>query len=71
MTTNADRDHCLLYMAAVPLIFANLTAEHYEDSFHAANPVIDQLREKMEMLEATAVHEFVARFLSERHFRGS
>ena len=47
----ADRDHCLQYMTAVPLIFGNLTAEHYEDSFHAANPVIDQLREKMEVVE--------------------
>ncbi|RBW49737.1 2-methylcitrate dehydratase [Marinobacter sp. F3R11] len=47
----ADRDHCLQYMAAVPLIFGNLQAEHYEDSFHAANPIIDTLREKMEIIE--------------------
>ncbi|TGN41508.1 bifunctional 2-methylcitrate dehydratase/aconitate hydratase [Marinobacter confluentis] len=47
----ADRDHCLQYMAAVPLIFGNLTAEHYEDSFHRANPVIDRVREKMEVVE--------------------
>ena len=47
----ADRDHCLQYMAAVPLIFGSLTAEHYEDSFHEANPVIDQIREKMEVVE--------------------
>jgi len=47
----ADRDHCLQYMTAVPLIFGNLTAEHYEDSFHAANPIIDQLRDKMEVVE--------------------
>ncbi|MBZ9560436.1 MULTISPECIES: 2-methylcitrate dehydratase [unclassified Modicisalibacter] len=43
----ADRDHCLQYMTAVPLAFGNLTAEHYEDAFHAANPIIDELREKM------------------------
>ncbi|WP_129138651.1 2-methylcitrate dehydratase [Modicisalibacter coralii] len=43
----ADRDHCLQYMTAVPLAFGNLTAEHYEDTFHAANPIIDELREKM------------------------
>ncbi|MEP0002478.1 MULTISPECIES: 2-methylcitrate dehydratase [Marinobacter] len=47
----ADRDHCLQYMAAVPLIFGSLTAEHYEDSFHEANPVIDEIREKMEVVE--------------------
>ena len=47
----ADRDHCLQYMTAVPLIFGNLVAEHYEDSFHAAHPTIDRLREKMEVVE--------------------
>lgn len=47
----ADRDHCLQYMVAVPLAFGNLTAEHYEDAFHAAHPVIDQLRAKMEIVE--------------------
>ena len=47
----ADRDHCLQYMIAVPLAFGHLTADHYEDSFHLANPVIDQLRDKMEVHE--------------------
>ena len=47
----ADRDHCLQYMVAVPLAFGDLVAEHYEDSFHAAHPVIDALREKMEIDE--------------------
>ena len=47
----ADRDHCLQYMTAVPLAFGNLVAEHYEDGFHAANPIIDELREKMEIHE--------------------
>lgn len=47
----ADRDHCLQYMVAVPLAFGNLVAEHYEDDFHAANPIIDELREKMEIHE--------------------
>ena len=47
----ADRDHCLQYMTAVPLIFGSLTAEHYEDSFHQTNPVIDSIREKMEVVE--------------------
>jgi 2-methylcitrate dehydratase len=47
----ADRDHCLQYMTAVPLIFGSLTAEHYEDGFHAAHPEIDELRDKMEVVE--------------------
>ena len=47
----ADRDHCLQYMTAVPLAFGNLVAEHYEDGFHAAHPIIDELRKKMEIHE--------------------
>lgn len=47
----ADRDHCLQYMVAVPLIFGDLEAEHYEDDFHAAHPVIDRLRDRMEVVE--------------------
>jgi len=47
----ADRDHCLQYMTAVPLAFGNLVAEDYEDSFHKANPIIDELRNKMEIIE--------------------
>lgn len=47
----ADRDHCLQYMIAVPLIFGDLIAEHYEDDFHQANPIIDELRDKMEVVE--------------------
>ncbi|MGV5526982.1 2-methylcitrate dehydratase [Pseudomonas sp. XP1] len=47
----ADRDHCLQYMVAVPLIFGHLVAEHYEDTFHANHPSIDRLREKMEVVE--------------------
>ncbi|MFT4810393.1 MAG: 2-methylcitrate dehydratase [Paraglaciecola sp.] len=47
----ADRDHCLQYMIAVPLAFGNLTADHYEDDFHNAHPIIDELRDKMEIVE--------------------
>lgn len=46
----ADRDHCIQYMVAVPLIFGELTAESYEDEV-AADPRIDALREKMEVRE--------------------
>lgn len=47
----ADRDHCLQYMIAVPLIFGRLTAEDYEDSV-AADSRIDALRGKMEVTES-------------------
>jgi 2-methylcitrate dehydratase len=46
----ADRDHCIQYMVAVPLIFGALSAEHYEDQV-AADPRIDALRGKMEVRE--------------------
>lgn len=46
----ADRDHCLQYMVAVPLIFGRLTAEDYENSV-AADPRIDTLRDKMTVVE--------------------
>lgn len=46
----ADRDHCLQYMIAVPLIFGRLTAADYEDNV-AADPRIDILRDKMETEE--------------------
>lgn len=48
----ADRDHCLQYMVAVPLLFGRLTAKDYEDDI-ASDPRIDQLREKMEPVEDT------------------
>jgi 2-methylcitrate dehydratase len=46
----ADRDHCLQYMAAVGLIFGELTADHYEDKA-ASDARIDKLRGKMELTE--------------------
>jgi 2-methylcitrate dehydratase len=46
----ADRDHCLQYMVAVPLIFGRLTAADYEDGI-AADPRIDRLRERMRVIE--------------------
>ncbi|MGJ1197862.1 bifunctional 2-methylcitrate dehydratase/aconitate hydratase [Sphingobacterium spiritivorum] len=46
----ADRDHCIQYMVAVPLIFGRLTAEDYEDNI-AQDPRIDILRDKMTCLE--------------------
>jgi len=46
----ADRDHCIQYMAAVPMIFGRLTAADYEDDV-ASDPRIDALRDRMEVLE--------------------
>ena len=46
----ADRDHCIQYMVAVPLIFGRLTAADYEDGV-AADPRIDALRERMDCVE--------------------
>lgn len=46
----ADRDHCIQYMVAVPLIFGRLTASDYNDDI-AADPRIDALRDRMEVRE--------------------
>lgn len=46
----ADRDHCLQYMIAIPLIFGRLTAADYEDTV-AKDPRIDTLRDKMKTVE--------------------
>ena len=46
----ADRDHCIQYMVAIPLIFGRLTADDYEDDI-AADPRIDTLRDKMTVTE--------------------
>jgi 2-methylcitrate dehydratase len=46
----ADRDHCIQYMVAVPLIFGRLTASDYEDEV-AADPRIDALRDKIVCVE--------------------
>jgi len=50
----ADRDHCIQYMVAVPLIFGRLTADDYEDAV-AKDPVwgnrIDALRERITCVE--------------------
>ena len=46
----ADRDHCIQYMVAVPLIHGRLTAGDYEDSI-AADKRIDVLRDKIVCVE--------------------
>jgi 2-methylcitrate dehydratase len=46
----ADRDHCIQYMVAIPLIFGRLTAADYEDAV-ASDPRIDALRAKMQVRE--------------------
>ena len=53
----ADRDHCVQYMVAIPLLFGRLTAADYEDSV-AADPIfgpqIDALRAKIDCVENPA-----------------
>jgi 2-methylcitrate dehydratase len=46
----ADRDHCIQYMVALPLIYGRLTARDYEDDV-AGDPRIDALREKISCVE--------------------
>ncbi len=46
----ADRDHCLQYMVAVPLLFGRLTAADYENEV-ADDPRIDVLRAKITCAE--------------------
>jgi 2-methylcitrate dehydratase len=53
LTNPADRDHCIQYMVAVPLIFGRLTAADYEDDV-AADPRIDALRAKIFCAEDAA-----------------
>src|SRR5215210_3652312 len=46
----ADRDHCIQYMVAVPLLFGRLTAADYENDV-ASDPRIDSLRKKIQCIE--------------------
>jgi 2-methylcitrate dehydratase len=46
----ADRDHCIQYMVAIPLLFGRLTAADYEDQV-AQDPRVDALRAKMQVRE--------------------
>ena len=48
----ADRDHCIQYMVAIPLIFGRLQASDYEDAI-ANDPRVDALRNKMQVSENT------------------
>ena len=49
----ADRDHCVQYMVAVPLLFGRLTAADYEDGV-AADKRIDALRARIVCVEEPA-----------------
>jgi 2-methylcitrate dehydratase len=56
----ADRDHCIQYMVAIPLIFGRLSAQDYEDSV-AGDPRIDRLRALMQVREnPTFTQEYYA-----------
>jgi 2-methylcitrate dehydratase len=53
----ADRDHCVQYMIAIPLLFGRLTAADYEDQV-AADPIwgprIDAIRDRIACVEEPA-----------------
>ncbi|WP_233237820.1 bifunctional 2-methylcitrate dehydratase/aconitate hydratase [Bordetella sp. LUAb4] len=49
----ADRDHCIQYMVAVPVLFGRLTAGDYEDDV-ARDPRIDALRDRIVCVEDPA-----------------
>jgi 2-methylcitrate dehydratase len=56
----ADRDHCIQYMTAVPLIFGRLTADDYEDPV-ASDPRIEALSARTHVREnATFTKEYYA-----------
>jgi len=56
----ADRDHCIQYMVAIPLLFGRLTAQDYEDDI-ARDPRVDALRAKMDVREnPTFTQEYYA-----------
>ena len=46
----ADRDHCIQYMVAIPLLFGRLEASDYEDAV-ATDPRVDALRARMQVKE--------------------
>ncbi len=53
----ADRDHCIQYMIAVPLLFGHLTAADYEDKVARdpfMGPQIDALRDRIACVEEPA-----------------
>ena len=52
----ADRDHCIQYMTAIPLIHGRLTAADYENDV-AGDPRVDALRDKMTVKENTRYTE--------------
>ncbi len=50
LSNPADRDHCIQYIVAVPILFGRLTAEDYEDQV-ANDPRIDKLRARIVCVE--------------------
>jgi 2-methylcitrate dehydratase len=50
LSNPADRDHCIQYMVAIPLLFGRLEASDYEDQV-ASDPRVDALRARMQVQE--------------------
>ncbi len=53
LSNPADRDHCIQYMVAIPLLFGRLEASDYEDAV-ATDARVDALRAKMQVKENSA-----------------
>jgi 2-methylcitrate dehydratase len=53
LSNPADRDHCIQYMVAIPLLFGRLAAPDYEDQV-AYDPRVDALRAVMQVKENPA-----------------
>jgi 2-methylcitrate dehydratase len=53
LSNPADRDHCIQYMVAIPLLFGRLEASDYEDAV-ATDARVDALRAKMQVKENAA-----------------
>ena len=68
LSNPADRDHCIQYMVAIPLLFGRLTAADYEDQV-ANDPRVDLLRGKMQVKEnATFTKEY---YSSDKRYIGN
>lgn len=53
----SDRDHSLEYIVAVSLINGDLKTEYYYDDYHESRPEIDELLNKMDVIESKKYSE--------------
>ena len=68
LSNPADRDHCVQYMVAIPMLFGRLTAVDYEDSV-ASDPRIDELRAKDRLRRRATLHRRLSRSEEKRSIK--